>query len=95
MTLDDDRQGYRKEDPVRSLDEYAKSLIHGRCYDRYSINCEKTLLFFRDGLIHVANAYELVTCKHINLSISYKKKPSIVRIFLTDMKLEYKNVSEI
>lgn len=38
MTLDDIEQGYRKEDPVRSLDAYAKSLIHGRCYDRYSID---------------------------------------------------------
>lgn len=57
--------------------------------------CEKTLLFFKDLLIYVANAYELVTYKHINLSISNKKKNHCVWIFLTDMKLEYKNVSEI
>ncbi|NXL87372.1 CPT1A palmitoyltransferase, partial [Alectura lathami] len=35
VTLDDAEQGYRGDDPVRSLDAYAKSLIHGRCYDRW------------------------------------------------------------
>lgn len=47
VTLDDIEQGYRKEDPVKSLDAYAKSLIHGRCYDRCSIDSvENTFLFF-------------------------------------------------
>lgn len=33
LTLDDEPQGY---DPAktRSLDSYAKSLLHGKCYDR-------------------------------------------------------------
>ncbi|MBN3273918.1 CPT1A palmitoyltransferase, partial [Polyodon spathula] len=35
VTLDDTEQGYNKEDPVRSLDSYAKSLLHGKCYDRW------------------------------------------------------------
>ncbi|KAG2462390.1 CPT1A palmitoyltransferase, partial [Polypterus senegalus] len=35
MTLDDTEQGYNKEDPVTSLDQYAKSLLHGKCHDRW------------------------------------------------------------
>ncbi|XP_033909529.1 carnitine O-palmitoyltransferase 1, liver isoform-like isoform X1 [Acipenser ruthenus] len=35
VTLDDTEQGFNKEDPVRSLDSYAKSLLHGKCYDRW------------------------------------------------------------
>ncbi len=33
LTLDDEPQGY---DPAKtgSLDSYAKSLLHGKCYDR-------------------------------------------------------------
>lgn len=33
LTLDDEPQGY---DPTKtgSLDSYAKSLLHGKCYDR-------------------------------------------------------------
>lgn len=47
VTLDDMEQGYRKEDPVGSLDAYAKSLIHGKCYDRCSIDTvENAFLFF-------------------------------------------------
>ncbi|XP_074921152.1 carnitine O-palmitoyltransferase 1, liver isoform isoform X4 [Chelonoidis abingdonii] len=34
VTLDETEQGYRKEDPVTSMDTYAKSLLHGSCYDR-------------------------------------------------------------
>uniref|UniRef100_A0AAZ3NNS1 carnitine O-palmitoyltransferase n=1 Tax=Oncorhynchus tshawytscha TaxID=74940 RepID=A0AAZ3NNS1_ONCTS len=34
VTLDDTEQRYKAEDPVRSLDSYAKSLLHGKCYDR-------------------------------------------------------------
>eukprot|EP00061_Rhincodon_typus_P016059 g44075.t1 len=34
VTLDDTEQGFRKEDPMTSLDSYAKSLLHGKCYDR-------------------------------------------------------------
>uniref|UniRef100_A0A8C9PB37 Carnitine palmitoyltransferase 1A n=1 Tax=Spermophilus dauricus TaxID=99837 RepID=A0A8C9PB37_SPEDA len=35
VTLDDTEQGYRQEDPEASLDGYAKSLLHGKCFDRY------------------------------------------------------------
>ncbi|GAB0190119.1 carnitine O-palmitoyltransferase 1, liver [Grus japonensis] len=48
VTLDDVEQGYRKEDPVRSLDAYAKSLIHGRCYDRW-FDKTFTLIVFKNG----------------------------------------------
>lgn len=34
ITLDDEEQGMRGEDPARNLDRYAKSLLHGKCYDR-------------------------------------------------------------
>uniref|UniRef100_A0A8C3JPY7 carnitine O-palmitoyltransferase n=1 Tax=Calidris pygmaea TaxID=425635 RepID=A0A8C3JPY7_9CHAR len=48
VTLDDTDQGYMKEDPVRSLDAYAKSLIHGRCYDRW-FDKTFTLVIFKNG----------------------------------------------
>lgn len=35
VTLDETEQGYKEEDPVTSMDSYAKSLLHGRCFDRY------------------------------------------------------------
>lgn len=35
VTLDETEQGYRQEDPDTSLDSYAKSLLHGRCFDRW------------------------------------------------------------
>ncbi|XP_030057166.1 LOW QUALITY PROTEIN: carnitine O-palmitoyltransferase 1, liver isoform [Microcaecilia unicolor] len=48
VTLDDTEQGYRKEDPVMSLDSYAKSLLHGKCYDRWF---DKSISFvvFKNG----------------------------------------------
>ncbi|XP_005988075.1 carnitine O-palmitoyltransferase 1, liver isoform [Latimeria chalumnae] len=48
VTLDDTEQGFRKEDPVTSLDRYAKSLLHGKCYDRWF---DKSLSFvvFKNG----------------------------------------------
>ncbi|XP_066439299.1 carnitine O-palmitoyltransferase 1, liver isoform isoform X1 [Eleutherodactylus coqui] len=48
VTLDDTEQGYNKEDPVTSLDKYAKSLLHGKCYDRWF---DKTISFivFKNG----------------------------------------------
>lgn len=50
VTLDDTEQGFRKEDPVASLDNYAKSLLHGKCYDRWF---DKSLSFivFKNGKI--------------------------------------------
>lgn len=34
VTLDDDEQGMMADDSPASLDRYAKSLLHGKCYDR-------------------------------------------------------------
>lgn len=48
VTLDDVEQGYKKEDPGRSLDAYAKSLIHGRCFDRW-FDKTFTLIVFKNG----------------------------------------------
>ncbi|KAJ3608003.1 hypothetical protein NHX12_025054 [Muraenolepis orangiensis] len=35
VTLDDEEQGMMGDDPGTSLDRYAKSLLHGKCYDRW------------------------------------------------------------
>uniref|UniRef100_A0A3Q4H826 Carnitine O-palmitoyltransferase 1, liver isoform-like n=1 Tax=Neolamprologus brichardi TaxID=32507 RepID=A0A3Q4H826_NEOBR len=35
VTLDDEEQGMRGDDPEGNLDNYAKSLLHGKCYDRW------------------------------------------------------------
>lgn len=35
VTLDDDEQGMMGDDPAGNLDRYAKSLLHGKCYDRW------------------------------------------------------------
>lgn len=35
VTLDDEEQGTMRDDQPASLDNYAKSLLHGKCYDRY------------------------------------------------------------
>ncbi|XP_044872493.1 carnitine O-palmitoyltransferase 1, liver isoform-like [Mauremys mutica] len=48
VTLDETEQGYRKEDPVTSMDTYAKSLLHGSCYDRW-FDKTFTLVVFKNG----------------------------------------------
>lgn len=48
VTLDETEQGYRKEDPVTSMDSYAKSLLHGRCYDRW-FDKSFTFIVFKNG----------------------------------------------
>lgn len=35
VTLDDSEQLYDEDKPVNSLDSFAKSLLHGKCYDRW------------------------------------------------------------
>uniref|UniRef100_A0A8C5HIY8 carnitine O-palmitoyltransferase n=1 Tax=Gouania willdenowi TaxID=441366 RepID=A0A8C5HIY8_GOUWI len=35
VTLDTEDQGMEGDDPVGNLDRYAKSLLHGKCYDRW------------------------------------------------------------
>ncbi|XP_064820876.1 carnitine O-palmitoyltransferase 1, liver isoform-like isoform X2 [Oncorhynchus masou masou] len=48
VTLDDTEQRYKAEDPIRSLDSYAKSLLHGKCYDRW-FDKSFNLIVFRNG----------------------------------------------
>uniref|UniRef100_A0A2H6N6Z3 carnitine O-palmitoyltransferase n=1 Tax=Micrurus carvalhoi TaxID=3147026 RepID=A0A2H6N6Z3_9SAUR len=48
VTLDDTVQGYREEDPVKSMDAYAKALLHGKCYDRW-FDKSFNLIIFRNG----------------------------------------------
>ncbi|XP_078271148.1 carnitine O-palmitoyltransferase 1, liver isoform isoform X2 [Rhinoraja longicauda] len=50
VTLDDTEQGFRKEEPVSSLDDYAKSLLHGKCYDRW-FDKSLSLIIFKNGKI--------------------------------------------
>lgn len=35
VTLDEEEQGMKGDDPAGNLDRYAKSLLHGKCYDRW------------------------------------------------------------
>uniref|UniRef100_A0A2I3HSE8 carnitine O-palmitoyltransferase n=1 Tax=Nomascus leucogenys TaxID=61853 RepID=A0A2I3HSE8_NOMLE len=50
VTLDETEQGYRSEDPDTSMDSYAKSLLHGRCYDRW-FDKSFTFVVFKNGKI--------------------------------------------
>ncbi|OCT70985.1 hypothetical protein XELAEV_18037901mg [Xenopus laevis] len=50
VTLQDDEEGLRTEDPVNSLDAYAKSLLHGKCYDRW-FDKSFTFIVFKNGKI--------------------------------------------
>ncbi|XP_077567096.1 carnitine O-palmitoyltransferase 1, liver isoform isoform X1 [Stigmatopora nigra] len=48
VTLDDTEQRFRPDDPVASLDSYAKSLLHGKCYDRW-FDKSFNLIVFKNG----------------------------------------------
>ncbi|KAJ7994607.1 hypothetical protein DPEC_G00251220 [Dallia pectoralis] len=48
VTLDDTEQRYAADNPVRSLDSYAKSLFHGKCYDRW-FDKSFNLIVFKNG----------------------------------------------
>ncbi|XP_069804747.1 carnitine O-palmitoyltransferase 1, liver isoform-like isoform X3 [Dendropsophus ebraccatus] len=50
VTLDDSEQGLRTEDPVNSLDAYAKSLLHGKCYDRW-FDKSFSFVIFQNGKV--------------------------------------------
>ncbi|KAM5131794.1 carnitine O-palmitoyltransferase 1, liver isoform-like isoform 2-T3 [Mantella aurantiaca] len=50
VTLDESEQGLRSEDPVNSLDGYAKSLLHGQCYDRW-FDKSFSFIVFKNGKI--------------------------------------------
>ncbi|KAM8836472.1 carnitine O-palmitoyltransferase 1, liver isoform 2-T3 [Spinachia spinachia] len=47
VTLDDEEQGGVAGDPSR-IDSYAKSLLHGKCYDRW-FDKSFTVVFFKNG----------------------------------------------
>ncbi|XP_054625464.1 carnitine O-palmitoyltransferase 1, liver isoform-like isoform X4 [Dunckerocampus dactyliophorus] len=48
VTLDDDEQGMMGDDPLASLDRYAKCLLHGKCYDRW-FDKSFTVVYFKNG----------------------------------------------
>uniref|UniRef100_A0A8C7PPV7 carnitine O-palmitoyltransferase n=1 Tax=Oncorhynchus mykiss TaxID=8022 RepID=A0A8C7PPV7_ONCMY len=48
VTLDDSEQKYEIDNPVKSLDSYAKSLLHGKCYDRW-FDKSFNLIVFKNG----------------------------------------------
>ncbi|KAJ0015908.1 hypothetical protein NQD34_014198 [Periophthalmus magnuspinnatus] len=48
VTLDDDEQGMMGDDPAASLDKYAKSLLHGKCYDRW-FDKSFSVVFYKNG----------------------------------------------
>uniref|UniRef100_A0A8D2E755 carnitine O-palmitoyltransferase n=1 Tax=Theropithecus gelada TaxID=9565 RepID=A0A8D2E755_THEGE len=52
VTLDESEQGYRTEDPDTSMDSYAKSLLHGQCYDRW-FDKSFTFVVFKNGKIGI------------------------------------------
>uniref|UniRef100_A0A674D8I4 Carnitine O-palmitoyltransferase 1, muscle isoform n=1 Tax=Salmo trutta TaxID=8032 RepID=A0A674D8I4_SALTR len=51
LTLDDEVHGYDPE-KLRSLDLYAKSLLHGKCYDRW-FDKSFTLIAYKNGKLGV------------------------------------------
>ncbi|ROL23568.1 Carnitine O-palmitoyltransferase 1, liver isoform [Anabarilius grahami] len=51
LTLDDEAHGYDPED-IRALDLYAKSLLHGKCYDRW-FDKSFTLIVYKNGKLGV------------------------------------------
>ncbi|XP_062276062.1 carnitine O-palmitoyltransferase 1, liver isoform isoform X1 [Scomber scombrus] len=48
VTLDDTEQRFDEAHPVKSLDSYAKSLLHGKCYDRW-FDKSFNLIVFKNG----------------------------------------------
>lgn len=48
VTLDDTEQRYDESNPVKSLRSYAKSLLHGKCYDRW-FDKSFNLIVFKNG----------------------------------------------
>ncbi|XP_019957720.1 carnitine O-palmitoyltransferase 1, liver isoform isoform X1 [Paralichthys olivaceus] len=48
VTLDETEQRYDSDNPVKSLDRYAKSLLHGNCYDRW-FDKSFNLIVFKNG----------------------------------------------
>lgn len=48
VTLDEDEQGMMGDDLASNLDRYAKSLLHGKCYDRW-FDKSFSVVFFKNG----------------------------------------------
>ncbi|XP_051916022.1 carnitine O-palmitoyltransferase 1, liver isoform isoform X1 [Hippocampus zosterae] len=48
VTLDETEQRFDESSPVKSLDSYAKSLLHGKCYDRW-FDKSFNLIIFKNG----------------------------------------------
>lgn len=48
VALDDDEQGMMGDDPAGNLDRYAKSLFHGKCYDRW-FDKSFTVVVYKNG----------------------------------------------
>ncbi|KAI3371512.1 hypothetical protein L3Q82_024094, partial [Scortum barcoo] len=48
VTLDDTEQRYDPDNAVKSLDSYAKSLLHGKCHDRW-FDKSFNLIVFKNG----------------------------------------------
>ncbi|KAM6897668.1 carnitine O-palmitoyltransferase 1, liver isoform 2-T2 [Xenentodon cancila] len=48
VTLDDDEQGMMGDDAAANLDRYAKSLLHGKCYDRW-FDKSFSVVFYKNG----------------------------------------------
>ncbi|KAF6734808.1 Carnitine O-palmitoyltransferase 1, liver isoform [Oryzias melastigma] len=48
VTLDDEEQGTMRDDQPASLDNYAKSLLHGKCYDRW-FDKSFSVIYYKNG----------------------------------------------
>ncbi|KAM9779969.1 carnitine O-palmitoyltransferase 1, liver isoform [Neosynchiropus ocellatus] len=48
ITLDDEEQGMKGDDPAGNLDRYAKSLLHGKCYDRW-FDKSFSIIIYKNG----------------------------------------------
>ncbi|XP_066499205.1 carnitine O-palmitoyltransferase 1, liver isoform isoform X2 [Hoplias malabaricus] len=48
VTLDEEEQGMKGEDPEGNLDRYAKSLLHGKCYNRW-FDKSFSVVIFKNG----------------------------------------------
>ncbi|KAJ7998096.1 hypothetical protein DPEC_G00219020 [Dallia pectoralis] len=48
VTLDETEQRYQVDNPVKSLESYAKSLLHGKCYNRW-FDKSFNLIVFKNG----------------------------------------------
>ncbi|KAI4899580.1 hypothetical protein NFI96_016495, partial [Prochilodus magdalenae] len=48
ITLDDQEEGMKGDDPAGNLDRYAKTLLHGKCYDRW-FDKSFSVVIFKNG----------------------------------------------